>query len=1057
VAADESFVAIAEVEQHVDHCEACRRTVAAVMRANRGAHVVHADAAIGSVIDRYVICGIRGSGAMGHVYEANDPELGRVVALKVVRHPDETDDARALREGRALAKLAHPNIVAVHDVGTFAGGVFLAMELVAGSTVREWIADAKPSARRIAAVFADVARGLAAAHAAGLVHRDIKPDNLVLGDDGRVRVIDFGLAVDAGATAGAAGTPRYMAPELALATADARSDQFAFGAALDELAGPAAPRWLRAIAERATASDPDRRFPSMGAVAAALDRGLARRRRFALVGGTLGVAAIAAVTGGILRGGAPPRGECALAADRAHSGWNADARARLARAFAGHASPVPLADVAAVLDAHASSWATAYRATCEADQQHTTISGRQRLICLDGQLRRRDAVLALANARDAQPAGIAAAVFALPAPQDCTDAVVAIVPPDVGATTRSAIDAIRDHVASANALDDIGHGDDALARMRAALADAKRLGIPALEVEVGIALGRLEVSDGLAAPAENTLRGAVDRARAIADRPGQAEATAALAGALILRGKLIDGARELDVAERLAREAGNGPRLQLALLEVRAFLHGSSGDAAKVRADAEQHRALVEKLYGRDDRRMVTSMISLAAASLVQDPAKSRQLIAEARALAIRLVGRTNPLLADIDRAQCITERADPKRARPYCDSARAFFAAGGAAYRVPLAKTLLALSAIDPEHLVELVQAARAGFEPGSIYRAMADSQLAAGYRRQMNHVAAAAAARDAVAGYEAAMDREAPPLVQELRWLGRDLLMLGRGDEASAVLERVADVQSRNGTAVEVRLDVLLQLAGAQFYSRDRKAAALLTIDRALALAATIDGPHGPPVAEALFSSAVLMLEHERLADAAAALDRAQPLAARGTPSLRARLQFARSDLELARDHVAPARRAARLAAAEVAKMTDPFMQFMVRVADCTLLEREHDAARAIAACERAVGIAEASFGRDYLGVIDILVPLGEAQLAHRDVAAATATIDRALEMAGKASDPRRLAVSRLAKIHVLETGGDRTAARALATTALADLAAANTAPITSARIAKWLSSHP
>ena len=1053
VAADASLGAIQEIEQHVDQCDACRRTVAATIRAARTEPVVHDDGlAVGSTVDRYVIRGARGSGAMGHVYEAGDPELGRSVALKVVRHHDDAGDARALREGRALAKLAHPNVVAVYDVGTFTGGVFLAMELVAGATVAAWARSTRPTVRQIVEVFAGAARGLAAAHAAGLVHRDIKPDNLLVGDDGRVRVIDFGLAVAHGADGGAAGTPRYMAPELASQPADALSDQYAFASALDELSGARTngPRWLRAVIERACDPDPARRFPSMTALVAGLERGLGRRRRVVLAAAIAGVAAAATVGGATLFASQPERSACELAARRAYA--SSSDRSALARKFEGHAGPIPFADVVAVLDAHASSWATAYRSACEAEHAHPTSSGQQRLICLDGHLRQRDAILALTT-----PADIAAGALALPPPPDCTDAVVAIVPADVGPTTRAAIERVRDRVASATTLDDIGRGDDALARMREAVAEAKRLAIPALEVEVRLALGQLELGDGLASTAETTLRDVAALARRIGDRAGEAEAAVALGAAIVLRGKLAEGARQLDAAEQLVRDAGDSARLRLMVLEARTFLGASHGDPAKVRANAEEQRALVEKLYGREDRRMVTAAISLAASSVAQDPATSRTVIAEARALASRLVGRTHPLLAEIDRAQCIAERGDPAVARRYCEAARSFFEAGGAAYRVPLAKTLLVMSTIDTEHMIELVTAARAGFEPGSVYRAMADSQLAAAHRRTMNYIAATAAARDAVQGYAAAMDREAPPLVQELRWLGRDLLMLGNGEEASEVLARVVEVEGKSATPVPKRVDTLLQLAGAQFYSTTRRDEARATIDRALALAATHEGPDSPVVGEALFSSSALFLEHEQLDEAAITIDRAQRLAARGTPSLRARLALARSTLEAERDHVSLARVAQRRATAEAAKASEPFVTFMVRLADCELLVRERAAARAVEACGALVGVAEAGFGRDHVTVLAVLVPLAEAQLARGEVATARATIDRALEIAVRSPDPRRLAAARYVKVRILDAARDRGAARDLAATALAELARANTAAATAKRLERWLSTHP
>src|SRR5450432_1595308 len=156
----------------------------------------------GRTIDRFVVLGLVGRGGMGEVYAAYDPELDRKVALKLLRAHDgqavsgghEDGKARLLREAQAIAKLQHPNVVVVFDVGTFGDSVFIAMEFVEGHTVGAWLAAAPRTRREILDVFLAAGRGLAAAHAAGLVHRDFKPDNVMVTNDGQVRVMDFGLA-----------------------------------------------------------------------------------------------------------------------------------------------------------------------------------------------------------------------------------------------------------------------------------------------------------------------------------------------------------------------------------------------------------------------------------------------------------------------------------------------------------------------------------------------------------------------------------------------------------------------------------------------------------------------------------------------------------------------------------------------------------------------------------------------------------------------------------------------------------------------------------------------
>ena len=164
----------------------------------RPSSVTAGDLGTGARIGRYVIIEQVGTGAMGVVYGAYDPELDRKIALKLLKPGQGREghgaSARLLREAKAIARLPHPNVVAVHDVGVLEDQVFLAMEFVAGGTIKSWLDEKPRSWREILDVFIAAGRGLAAAHAAGLVHRDFKPDNVLLDKEGRPRVVDFGLA-----------------------------------------------------------------------------------------------------------------------------------------------------------------------------------------------------------------------------------------------------------------------------------------------------------------------------------------------------------------------------------------------------------------------------------------------------------------------------------------------------------------------------------------------------------------------------------------------------------------------------------------------------------------------------------------------------------------------------------------------------------------------------------------------------------------------------------------------------------------------------------------------
>jgi hypothetical protein len=312
----------------------------------------------GARVGRYVIDERIGVGGMGVVYAAVDSELERRVAVKLLR-PDRDGTLatqgreRLLREARTLASLSHANVVTVFDVGTHDGHLFLAMELVDGGNFGAWLRRERRSTPEIVDRLLEAGRGLAAAHAAGVVHRDVKPDNILVGRDGRARVTDFGLArSDPGAdgapdAAGRAardltrtgtllGTPAYMAPEQwQRAATGPATDQWAFCATLYEavagvrpfsvedaaartaqiaegrLAAPApgrtVPPWLRAIVVRGLRADPAERWPSMDAVVAALGRGRNRRRRLTraiAVASGVAVAAVAIAVPLVVRGGA---------------------------------------------------------------------------------------------------------------------------------------------------------------------------------------------------------------------------------------------------------------------------------------------------------------------------------------------------------------------------------------------------------------------------------------------------------------------------------------------------------------------------------------------------------------------------------------------------------------------------------------------------------------------------------------------------------------------------------------------------------------------------------
>jgi len=417
------------LERHIDRCSQCRSLVSALARVDapadgdspdseRGERVLHP----GDKLGRYELVDVVGLGSMGVVWSARDPELRRTVALKLLWGEDRADArARLLREARVLARLRHPNVLVIYDVGEHDGRVFLATELVAGSNLRTWLEEQRPTWRAIVDAFVLAGRGLEAAHAAGIVHRDFKPQNVLVEPEGtgqtpRVLVTDFGLAraMDGASTAppeaesgpmsldqtqagSVVGTPAYMAPEvLATAPADDKADQFSFCVALwealygsrphdaDDLDGlyvqarkgppkppPEAtcPVGLGEVLQRGLAPRPEQRFDSIAALlsalrAAATDRGSVARSR--LVAGVVGLATIAgaAVAIAVVEDERPdPKSSC----DAPSSVWTASRRDATKAAF--ESSGRPFADdvwhrVDRSMVEYESEWNTAFERTC---------------------------------------------------------------------------------------------------------------------------------------------------------------------------------------------------------------------------------------------------------------------------------------------------------------------------------------------------------------------------------------------------------------------------------------------------------------------------------------------------------------------------------------------------------------------------------------------------------------------------------------------------------------------------------------------------------------------
>ena len=298
-------------------------------------------AQLGTSIGGYQVRHRIGAGGMGIVFAAHDPRLQRDVALKLLRPGRSGTHARLLREARALARLAHPNVVTIHEVGTHADSVFVAMEYVRGRTLRDWAATG-PGLQEVAEAFAQAAKGLRAAHRERIVHRDFKPDNAVIGEDGRVRVLDFGVssmsayehpttpadssspASDLLSTAGVArGTVQYMPPEQRAGDrVGPEADVYAFSVSLYEVLhghrptlelGSAhlawrrdAPRALVDAVRRGLDPDPHGRTSDLSELIGVLERIASPPRRATVVGLAAAIVAVAlGAAGGAWLAGRP--------------------------------------------------------------------------------------------------------------------------------------------------------------------------------------------------------------------------------------------------------------------------------------------------------------------------------------------------------------------------------------------------------------------------------------------------------------------------------------------------------------------------------------------------------------------------------------------------------------------------------------------------------------------------------------------------------------------------------------------------------------------------------
>lgn len=622
-------------------------------------------------IGRYRVLQLLGRGGMGTVLEAMDDDLERPIALKLLhRGVSAKDQQRLVREARALARLSHPNVVQVHEVG-LNPRPFVAMELVRGQTLDRWGRDGR-GWRQCVQTYLQAGAGLAAAHAEGLVHRDFKPGNCIIDDQGRVRVMDFGLAlmheveranretmaeIELGPRSASSsmhteamlGTVAYMAPEqLARAEVDERSDQFAYCVSLYEALygerpfsghtpaalleaidraeiaraprGSKVPAAVRRVVLRGLAYEPAKRWPSMNALLAALEARMRPRWR-----GPLAIAAVLASLGWVATApwhDEPTGTECEDAQARLEGAWDEATRARVRDGLQG--SPLPFAadawaKVEPRLDDYARRWRESWTLACRADRaggdQPELVSARRAGCLHQRRVALREVTEVLGSAEPATVERAVSLVSRLPSLEHCQDitALLAEIPPPSDPTVQAQVLELSDLLARARTLRIAG-------RYPASLEVVDRVEGRASDIDYTPLRAEIEQARGWALYGEGRLDEAVEaleRAYALAVSVGHDAVATDAAGILsaVVGAALTEPERGLQwgIAARAHARRPSAPRgaEAFALANI-AMVHQQRGALTQARDGFEQALAGLQEAFGPDDVQLAFTINGLA-------------------------------------------------------------------------------------------------------------------------------------------------------------------------------------------------------------------------------------------------------------------------------------------------------------------------------------------------------------------------------------------------------------------------------------------------------------
>ncbi|MEM9456632.1 MAG: tetratricopeptide repeat protein [Myxococcota bacterium] len=858
------------------------------------AHPAHPDhPAHPAQIGRFTVLEPIGRGGMGTVYAAYDDKLDRKVAIKVLLDQWAGLEARRRfqREAQAMARLSHPNVVTVHEVGHSEGEVFMAMEFVHGQSLDAWIRT-EPGWAEVLEVFIQAGEGLVAAHQAGLVHRDLKPHNIMRGEDGTVKVLDFGLAraasdetlemledyeVPEGSgsaldsftrTGTVMGTPAYMSPEqLQGETADARSDQFGFCVALYEglygerpykgtsmqalrasmnqrgvrpaPKGSRVPAAVRKVLLRGLHPDPARRWPSMQALLEPLRTQIAPRR-WGVLALSVGIGLVGLGAGVGADRYAAWANRCAGASDHLEGTWDDARRQQVEAALLRTGLPYAIDvghRVEQRLDEYAATWADAHTEACEAtairheqSEEHLGL----RMSCLHQ--RRQHLRITVDELIEADPTVVAHAVQAvtsMPSLSRCADinALAAQIPSPDDPAVAQRVAALDEQLTRAEAKQKAGRYAEALARTQEVVAEATSLDYEPLMARAWLRAGILQRQTGAYDQAAATLQKAYDAA--LAQTLTAQAARAAVHLVLLLsteQARYPEARRWVVHADALSR-ASRSTEIRTHYLRSQGALALAQGMYDEARTHLERALALQRSAEGSDPIERAATLDNLGDVALVQGRIdQARELLRRALAVRQAVLGPEHPEVAATvhDLGNTFLSRDEAEKAREHFERALA-----------------IKQEALGPDH--------------PSVAQTLTSIGQAA--KLQGQHEQAHALLLQSLAIKEKTLGPDHPDVASTLNSMGNTAVDQGKLDEAGAYFERALAIKERTLGPDHPDVGVGLNNLSTVVYPQGKLDEARQLLERTLAIFEKSLGPNHLKVGSTLGNLGTVTLSQGEL----------------------------------------------------------------------------------------------------------------------------------------------------------------------------------------------------